>query len=174
MASPISEINPLGGDPFGQNVTALPEPKTRSHTSDPGNGICRPERDTVTLSMSVKARQLKEQGASVDEIANRLNADVKTVERYLGILPAPAATVAQQLKQEGESVIQIADRLGADVKTVNRYLGITPAPAANQAKQLKQQGESVIEIANRLEVDVKTVNNYLGISPVPVAATEEK
>jgi DNA-binding NarL/FixJ family response regulator len=174
MASPISEINPLGGDSFGQSGTVSPEPMNRAHTQHPRNGIMPPEGDTVTLSMSVKARQLQEQGASVNEIAKRLNADVKTVERYLGIVPAPAATVAQQLKQEGESVIQIADRLGADVKTVNRYLGITPAPAANQAKHLKQQGESVIEIANRLGVDVKTVNRYIGIAPAPITATEKK
>ena len=173
MASPISEINPLGGDPLAQSGTTLPEPATRTHTSDPKHGISLPERDTVTLSMSAKARQLKEQGASVDEIAKRLNADVKTVENYLGFVPAPAATVAQRLKQEGESVVQIADRLGADVKTVNRYLGITPAPAANQAKQLKQQGESVMEIANRLGVDLKTVNRYLGIASAPFAASEK-
>jgi DNA-binding CsgD family transcriptional regulator len=173
MASPISEINVLGGDLLGQNGTALPESITRPHGSDPKRGISLPEKDTVTLSMSVKARQLKEQGASVDEIAKRLNADKKTVENYLGIVPAPAATVAQQLKQEGESVSQIADHLGADVKTINRYLGITPAPAANQAKQLKQQGESIMEIANRLGVDLKTVNRYLGIASAPFAASEK-
>src|ERR1039457_2284863 len=99
MASPISEINPLGGDPFGPSGTALPEPVSRAHSSDPGNGTMRPEKDTVTLSLGVKARQLKEQGATVAEIANRLNANVKTVESYLGIVPAPATTVAQQLKQ---------------------------------------------------------------------------
>jgi DNA-binding CsgD family transcriptional regulator len=173
MASPISEINALGTDPLAQSGTVLQETATRTHTSDPKHGMSLPERDTVTLSMSVKARQLKEQGASVDEIAKRLNADVKTVENYLGIVPAPAATVAQRLKQEGESVSQIADHLGADVKTVNRYLGITPLPAANQAKQLKQQGESVIEIANRLGVDVKTVSRYLGIASAPFAASEK-
>ena len=174
MTSPISEINALAGDPYGQGGTTAPEPATRLHTQHPVNGVTQSDKDSVTLSMSVKARQLKEQGASVAEIAKRLNADVKTVERYLGIIPEPAATVAQKLKQEGESIFQIADRLGADVKTVNRYLGITPAPAANQVKHLRQQGESVIEIANRLGVDVKTVNRYLGIAPATVAATEKK
>jgi DNA-binding CsgD family transcriptional regulator len=173
MASPILEINPLGGDPFGQSGSALPEPVSRAHSMDHGKGITKPESDTVTLSMGVKARRLKEQGASVDEIANRLNADVKTVESYLGIVPAPPATVAQQLKQEGESVSQIAVRLGVDTKTVNRFLAIPPAPAVNLAKQLEQQGESVIEIANRLGVDVKTVNRYLGIAPATVVAIDK-
>lgn len=173
MASPISEINPLGGDLLGQSGKTLPGLAAGVHNQHPVNGVMPPEKDTVTLSMSVKARLLKEQGASVDEIAKRLNADIKTVEGYLGVIPAPAATVAQQLKQEGESIAQIADRLGADIKTVKRYLGITPAPAANQAKQLEQQGESVLDIANRLGVDVKTVNRYLGISSEPAAATKK-
>jgi len=174
MTSPISGINQLGGDLLGHNGAVLPETVTGTHATDHKHGMTRPESDTVTLSESAKARQLKERGASIDEIAKRLNADVKTVEHYLGIAPTPAATVAQQLKQEGEPVSQIADRLGVDVKTVNRYLGIAPVPVENQAKQLKQQGESAIEIANRLGVDIKTVNRYLGVTPAPAAATEEE
>ena len=80
------------------------------------------------------AQQLKQEGESVVQIADRLGADVKTVNRYLGITPAPAANQAKQLKQQGESVMEIANRLGVDLKTVNRYLGITSASVAASEK----------------------------------------
>jgi len=96
--------------------------------------------------MSVKARQLKEQGAICGRDCQiRLNARCEeTVEELpSGFVPAPAATVAQRLKQEGESVVQIADRLGADVKTVN------PLPG-DYSRRLQQTQGKTAETTGRI------------------------
>jgi DNA-binding NarL/FixJ family response regulator len=174
MASPISDMNMLGGELFGKTGAVQPEAAAKARAPEPKSAMMRPEEDTVTLSLSAKAQHLKQQGESVSEIAKRLNVDEKTLERYLAKAPESAEEQAHQMKQQGESVTQIADRLGVDIKTVNRYLGVLPLSYATQAQQLKQRGESVIEIANRLGVDVKTVKRYLGTAPGAVSVTVEK
>ncbi len=167
MASPISEVTPPGGDPYGQAGSTRPDTPAKAHVPDAQSGARRPGGDGVTLSSGAKARRMKEEGEPVGEIAKRLNIDVKTLERYLGVVPEPAEARAEQMKQQGESITQIAESLGVDVGTVNRYLGVLPVPAAVRAQQLKQQGESVLEIADRLGVDVKTVRRYLGGAASP-------
>ncbi len=162
MASPISEISLISGDLFGQTAAPHAEVAAKANPAGPKPAMIRPEGDSVTLSINAKAKKMKESGESDAEIANRLNLDVKTVERCLGIVPASAAEQAYRMKQEGDSINRIADQLGVDIETVKSFLGIVPVPAAIQAKQLEQQGESIMEIASRLGVDVRTVQRYLG------------
>jgi hypothetical protein len=87
MASPISEMNPSGGDLFGQTAAAQPEAAAKARVPEPKSATIRADGDTVTLSLSAQAKQLKERGESVVEIAKRLNVDVKTLELYLGTAP---------------------------------------------------------------------------------------
>ncbi len=161
MTSPVAETSSPGQELYGMAAGQSPE-KTAKATSGAKSGKVHPEGDSVTLSLSAKVKKLKDEGVSADEIASRLNMDVKTVSLYLGIAHVPAATLAQKMKQEGESVAEIADRLNVDAKVVDLYLGIARVPAAKLAQQLKEEGESVVEIANDLGLDVKTVHRYLG------------
>jgi DNA-binding NarL/FixJ family response regulator len=174
MALPISGINSFGVDLFAHSTTTAPETTGKTHGSDPKATGIHSERDTVKLSTSVKAWQMKEEGKSISQIANSLNLDVKTVNLYLGIAQTPPEIQAQQMKAQGKSVNDIANNLNLDVKTVNLYLGIAPTPADIQAQQMKEQGKSVNDIANNLNLDVKTVNLYLGIAPAPVESGTEK
>lgn len=160
MTSPITELSQITADTSGQGAAGQAEAAARNPHQETKAWS---EGDTVTLSLSARVKKMKEEGASSNEIAERLSVDVKTVELYLTVTPASAQSKAHEMRLQGDSLSRIADQLGVDIKTVKGFLGIVPSPAATQAKQLEQQGESVIEIANRLGVDIRTVQRYLGI-----------
>ena len=171
MAAQISGINTQGVDLAAHSATALQESATKARASEPKKAGIPVETDTVELSTSVKARLMKGQGESADEIADPLGVDVKTVESYLGSGSSSTETQARQMNERGESVVEIAGRLNVDVKTVERYLGNVHSSAAIQARKMKEEGESAVDIANQLHLDVKTVHLYLGNSS---AADEQK
>ena len=64
-----------------------------------------PRHDAVTLSGAALAKSLKQSGMSAAQIAQKMDLDIKTVDKYLGIAtnavttPTPQSTAPPQVKQ---------------------------------------------------------------------------
>lgn len=58
------------------------EPKAPAVTVQP----IAPRTDTVEISIPAQARQLKQEGQSINEIAYKLSLSVETVSQYLGLV----------------------------------------------------------------------------------------
>lgn len=113
MTSPISGINPTGEKTVTPVTTTPPDPTKKVDSQDAKSTTTKPRTDTLELSAAARAKQpaagttsntqvsgvarakqLHQQGKSVQQIASSMGVSVATVESYLGIAQTPATNSA--------------------------------------------------------------------------------
>jgi hypothetical protein len=94
MATPISGGTAFDFGAAAQAVAAQPQTTT---TVAPVKQPAKVE-DTIKLSDHAQVRLLKTQGQTVAEISQLTNLSTQAVNSYLGIIPAPPATVTASKK----------------------------------------------------------------------------
>jgi hypothetical protein len=97
MATPVSGGTALD---FGAAAQVAAAQSHTTTTTAPVKHTAKtePVLDTVKLSNQAKVRLLKTEGQSVSEISILTNLSTQAVDSYLGITPAPPATVTASKK----------------------------------------------------------------------------
>jgi DNA-binding CsgD family transcriptional regulator len=149
--------NPIAGNaqsaPLAAPTTALSKA-----AASPEAANWQAKHDSVQLT--ALAKSLKSVGDTPNEIAQRMNLDIKTVYSYLGTAGTAQPTAATALANTAATGKAESVPGGAASNSVKAD-GLHPTALA---KYLKFSGKTPAEIARIMNVDLKAVYLYLGIS----------
>jgi len=123
--------------------------------------------DLETLEKIAEARKIYREGVSINEIAHRVRAHKKTINKWIADLKPevdPRIEQARKLYQQGVSISEISRRLRADRKNVKKWIEDIDLPVDSrieEARRLYQEGVKISEISRRLPAARQTIKKWI-------------